>query len=107
MQKKIKFETFSLKFGRNLLIFILLFNCVSIQAQYREMFDKYPYRFLQQTDRLYKANRVKSRVTFSKGFSSLTILHEFKMDNQGRITEIMYQPFMSVQTRRTRFTYTD
>lgn len=34
-----------------------IINVTSTKAQYRELFDKYPFSFLQQTDSIYKKIR--------------------------------------------------
>jgi hypothetical protein len=78
-----------------------------LQAQYRERFEKYPYSFFQQTDSIYKANKVKSRTTILSEFSAGKMVHELTMNRQGLVVNIMYPPYMSVQTWHTQFTYTD
>lgn len=97
----------NMKLIKKIIILIFLLKSSNIQAQYRENFDKYPFRFLQQSDSLYKANKVKARIAYLNSFNTRSLLHEIRMDNQGRITTIIFQPFMSVQTRHTQFTYTD
>ncbi len=96
-----------MKLIKKIIILFFLLKSSNLQAQCRENFDKYPFRFLQQPDSLYKANKVKARIAFSNSFNTRSLSHEFRMDKQGRITAIMFQPFMSVQTRYTQFTYTD
>ena len=86
---------------------ISLFISISGFSQYREIYDKELW-YLQQSDSLYKANRVKTRTTYR--LSDLNQNQKVKklkltFDREGRISEMEFEPFFGGRFQTTYFQY--
>jgi hypothetical protein len=87
-------------------ILILLITTVSFAAtgQYREMEMEESIRYFQQSDSVYRVNKVKSRRAVESGGQGKQ-LALLKMDGEGRAISMELEPFVYGQTQTTYFSY--
>lgn len=91
-----------------MLFMLLLCNNLAV-AQYREIYGEHEIYSFQQSDSVYKANKVKARVVYESSDrpGNGKKLLKYNFDLEGRILSIEYEPFIGGQQQTTYFTYND
>ena len=87
-------------------VFFLLMSIHSF-AQYREEYGEHELRYVQQSDSIYRVNKVKIRHSYkASGYpSKLQEQAEMMFDINGRITQIQYERYVNGQLRTIYYTY--
>jgi hypothetical protein len=85
---------------------LFIFSVPSI-AQYRELLGEDDLQYVQQSDSIYRVNRVKVRRAYEGyDYPIKKKLHaEIFFDDHGRVLQINYEPYVDGQTRISYYSY--
>lgn len=84
------------------ILIILLTITSSISAQYTQRLNKECHFLLQQSDSIYKINKVKSRITYRVGEN---YSNKFTFNNEGKVVAILFPPKGNYWELNTVFNY--